>query len=447
MTRQEYDKLKAEIDRHMELYYNQDAPEISDYEYDQLMQSLKQAEKEHPEWIGPDSPTQKVGGTVKREAGIKVTHNVPMLSIQDVFTKEEVTAWIDKVHERHPEATFSVECKIDGVSLTLRYEGADGRMRLALAETRGDGLIGEDVTANALVIPDIPKEIDLPFGYLELRGEVYMSHEDFERFNEEQEAAGKKAAANPRNLAAGTLRLLNPYLTKKRGLRIFIFNVQDGPADFMESHVNALDNLSRQGVPVVWHKACKTAEEVLSTIDEIGELRGSLPFDLDGAVVKVDHTLWRQDFPAGSKYSAGHIAYKYPPEERIVVMDNIIADVGRTGKLTFVGQVHDRGTGKPARLCGTNVSNVTLHNQDYIQEMKIGIGGEYRIFKSGEIIPKLNGCVKEPNQVYRAPENCPICGQKLYREPDTADIRCLNLSCPAQVKRTIAYFVSRDAMN
>ena len=448
MTFEEYQALKQKIDYHMDRYYNQDAPEISDYEYDQLMLSLKAAEKEHPEWITPDSPSQKIGGTAKREAGVKVTHDVPMLSIEDVFTKEDVSAWVSKVHDLHPDALFSVEAKIDGLSMSLRYEqGEDGLLHLVLAETRGDGLIGEDVTANALVIPDVKQTIDLPYAALELRGEVYMSLEDFERYNKEQEEQDKKPAANPRNLAAGTLRQLDPAITRKRGLHMFIFNVQRGPEEILAHHDAALSLLAEKGVPTVWHKNCKTAEEVLATIDEIGDLRETLDYDLDGAVVKIDQTAYRNDFPAGAKYSSGHIAYKYPPEERIVTMDEIQVDVGRTGKLTFTGIFHDSETGKPARLCGTNVSRATLHNQDYIREMKIGIGGGYRLFKSGEIIPKLNGCVKEPEEVFQAPDRCPVCGQPLVREEDTADIRCVNPSCPAQLTRTIAYFCSRDCMN
>ena len=449
MNREEYIKLQQTINYHMDRYYNQDAPEISDFEYDQLMTSLKEAEKEHPEWITPDSPTQKIGGDAKREAGVKVTHNVPMLSIEDVFNPEDVEAWVDKVHQLHPQAAFSVEEKIDGLSMTLRYTHSEvsGKLELTLAETRGNGLIGEDVTANARMIPDVKTTIDLPYEYLELRGEVYMSLEAFEAFNEKQEAAGKKLAANPRNLAAGTLRQLDPKVTRDRKLRMFVFNVQDGPAEFMESHDKAMDILAAAGVPVVAHYNCVTREEVVAAINRIGESRGELEHDIDGAVVKLDYTPWRNEFPAGSKYSAGHIAYKYPPEERVVTMDEIICDVGRTGKLTFTGVFHDSETGKPARLCGTFVSRATLHNQDYINDMHIGIGGEYKLFKSGEIIPKLNGCVKDPEVIYKAPDKCPVCGSHLIREEDTADIRCINPTCPAQITRMIAYFSSRDAMN
>ncbi len=450
MTKLEYVNLKQTIDYHMDKYYNQDAPEISDYEYDQMMLAIKTAEKEHPEWIDETSPTQKIGGTVKREAGVKVTHEVPMLSIEDVFSKEEVKAWIDKVKNIYPDCLFSVETKIDGLSLGLRYERReDNKLHLTLAETRGDGQIGEDVTANARVIPDICQTIDLPYESLQLRGEVYMTHEAFDKFNKEQERLEKKPAANPRNLAAGTLRQLDTSITKERGLNMFVFNVQDGPTEILERHGKALDLLQSKGVSTVYHETCSNAEEIINVIDKIADMRGDLFYDIDGVVIKIDETSLRNEFPStsGSKYTPGHIAYKYPPEERVVTMDEILVDVGRTGKLTFTGVFHDSKTGKPARLCGTSVSRATLHNQDYINDMSVGIGGEYKLYKSGEIIPKLNGCVTKPQSVFKAPLACPVCGEKLIREEDTADIRCVNPSCPTQLSRTIAYFASLNCMN
>lgn len=447
MNINEYNTLKETIKYHMDRYYNQDEPEISDYEYDQLMIQLKAAEKEHPEWITPDSPSQIIGGTAKREAGVKVTHDVPMLSIEDVFSKEDVIAWVDKIKAIHPECTFSVETKIDGLSMTLRYEkGENGKLGLTLAETRGDGLVGEDVTENALVIPDVKRYIELPYDSLQLRGEVYMSHEDFEKFNDAQEKAGKKLAANPRNLAAGTLRQLDSAITKKRGLRMFVFNVQQGPDELMGSHCEGMNILESNGIPVVFHRACSTADEIIQAIDEIAEMRSDLEYDIDGAVVKIDQIQYRDDFPAGSKYSSGHIAYKYPPEERVVVMDDILVDVGRTGKLTFTGIFHDKETGKTAKLCGTNVSKATLHNQEYINDMTIGIGGSYKVFKSGEIIPKLNGCVDKPVKVFKAPDRCPICGSFLVKE-NAVDIVCENPYCAAQRLRNISYFTSLNCMN
>lgn len=449
MTYEEYQELSSRINYHMDLYYNQNRNEISDYEYDQLMQQLKAAEKEHPEWVTPDSPSQKIGGSAKREAGVKVTHRVPMLSIEDVFDINEVRAYVAKVHAMHPDASFSVERKIDGLSMTLRYEHSDedGNLHLALAETRGDGHIGEDVTLNARVIPDVKEVIELPFDYLELRGEVYMSHDDFFKYNDEMEAVGKKPAANPRNLAAGTLRQLDPKVTAERGLRMFIFNVQDGPADFMASQTSALAELNDNGVPVVFHKKCTTADEVVDVINEIGSTRDGLPFDIDGAVVKIDQVAYRADFPAGAKYSAGHIAFKYPPEEKRVRMDEIEETVGRTGKIGFIGHISDEKTGKPVRLNGTNVSRVTLHNQDYINENHIGIGGIYLLKKSGDIIPKISGTVKDPETVFKISDTCPVCGHPLMKEEDTADYYCVNPSCPSQLVRTLSYFTSRGCMD
>lgn len=449
MHKDEYYALIELIEYHMNLYYNEDESEISDYEYDQLMIKLKAAEKEHPEWVTPNSPSQKVGGTVKREADVKVTHDVPMLSIEDVFTKEDVVAWVNKVQNIYPDSTFSVEQKIDGASVNLKYERneKDGKLHLVLGASRGTGSEGIDITANVLVIQDVKKIINLPYDSLQLRGEVYMSHEDFDRYNQLQEINGGKLAANPRNLAAGTLRQLDSAITKKRGLRMSIFNIQQGPEELMKNHVESLDLLAKKKIPVVYHEHCKTAQEVLEAIDNIAEMRGSLNYDIDGAVIKINEVKYRADFPSGSKNSSGHIAYKYPPEEKVVVIDEIEVNVGRTGKLTFTGIFHDIETGKPAKLCGTSVSRATLHNQDYINEMKIGIGGAYKLYKSGEIIPRLNGCVYEPNLVFVAPKNCPVCGSVLVREEDTADIRCENSSCPAQRSRTIAYFASIHCMN
>lgn len=436
----QYEALVEKINYHMDRYYNQDEPEITDFEYDQLMLQLKEMEKAHPEWIAPDSPTQKIGGTTKREAGVEVVHNVPMLSIQDVFTKEDVISWVNEVKALHPDAKFSVEKKIDGLSMSLRYQ--DGR--LILAETRGNGLVGEDVTANALVIPDVQKNIDVP-GYVELRGEVYMSHEDFERFNEMQENAGKKTAANPRNLAAGTLRQLDSSVVKERGLMMFVFNVQDANGngiDLMKSHVGGLEYLKEKGIAIVPHKLCENADEILAEIDEIGESRGELPFDIDGAVVKIDNIEYRNDFPAGSKYSAGHIAYKYPPEEKEVVIDEIEVNVGRTGKMTFRAIFKE-----PVRLCGTSVQKATLHNADFIQKLGVSEGCKAICRKQGEIIPAIVRVTQKTVNEYVAPTVCPVCGQHLYKDEDTCDIYCFNPSCPAQLKRTISYFAGKDAMD
>ena len=446
MELKEYKELIDTIDYHMNRYYNLNEPEISDYDYDQLMLKLKAAEKEHPEWVTPDSPSQKIGGVAMREAGVKVTHDVPMLSIEDVFDKADVVAWVDKVKAVHSDAKFSVEAKIDGLSMTLRYEkDSMGKLKLSLAETRGDGLIGEDVTANALVIPDVKQYLDLPYENLQLRGEVYMSHEDFDRFNSEQELKGAKLAANPRNLAAGTLRQLDANITKERGLKMFVFNVQQGPEELTVSHCDGMDLLTDAGVPTVFHKKCTTAEEILGVIDEIGELRGTLPFDIDGAVVKIDQVAYRNDFSTSAKYTNGHIAYKYPPEEKETKLLDVELSVGRTGR------VNPTAIFEPIRLCGTTVSRATLHNQDFIDDLDIGIGDTIVVYKSGEIIPKVKEVLhsKRPDGVstYKIPNVCPVCGGVVSRDADTADMKCTNPSCPAQLVRHIINFVSRDAMD
>ena len=272
MTFETYQELIDQINYHMDLYYNQDKTEISDYEYDRLMQQLKAAEAEHPDWVRPDSPSQKIGGTTKREAGVKVEHNVPMLSIEDVFDFQSVIDWVKKVQEMHPDAIFSVEQKIDGLSMTLRYR----KGRLELAETRGDGHIGEDVTQNARAIPQVPDKLPITDPYLELRGEVYMTRDRFEAYNARQEKDEKPLAANPRNLAAGTLRQLDPGITAKRGLALFIFNVQDGEPHFMRSQLDNLDRLSAMGLPVTYHKRADNAKEVIAAIEEIGKMRDQL---------------------------------------------------------------------------------------------------------------------------------------------------------------------------
>ncbi len=439
-VKERIEELRRIIAYHNDRYYNQDDPEITDYEYDQLSLELRRLEREHPEYAEADSPTQKIGGTAKREAGVEVVHHVPMLSIQDVFSREEVEAWAREVLSMHPDAEFSVEEKIDGLSMTLRYE--DGR--LTMAETRGDGLVGEDVTQNALVIPDVRQEISAE-GYLEVRGEVYMSHADFEAFNAKQEEAGKKLAANPRNLAAGTLRQLDSAVVKERGLRMFVFNIQDardGGRDWMTRHGAGMDALAELGVAAVPHRICRTVEEIMAEIDRIGESRGDLPYDIDGAVVKIDQIAYRNDFPAGSKYSAGHIAYKYPPEEKEVTIQKVEVDVGRTGKLTFRALFEE-----PVRLCGTNVQRATLHNIDYIRNLGIDEGCRAICRKQGEIIPAIIAVTRSTGTVFAPPERCPNCGHELIREEGTSDIYCVNPSCPAQLKRTVGYFAGRDAMD
>lgn len=448
-----YEELKRLIDYHADLYYNQDESEISDAEYDKLMQELIAIEKAHPELITISSPSQKIGGVAKREAGVKITHDISMLSIKDVFNKEDVREWIRKVLEKHPDATFSVEIKIDGLSLTIRYKEENGCLKFYLAETRGNGIIGEDVTLNALEIPDIKQAIYLSNKEeLQLRGEVYMSRKDFEEFNKIQEKLGEKLAKNPRNLASGTLRQLDPSIVRERKLKMFIFNVQKGSDYWMEDHIRNLTLLEKLGIPVVPHKHCKTEEEVLAAIDEIAALRKTLDFDIDGAVVKINEIAYRNDFPAGNKYSSGHIAYKYPQETVNVTIDKIEVAVGRTGKTSYTAIIHDTETGQPAQVCGTSVSRVTVNNPDYIKMMKIGIGGQYGLIKSGEIIPKLVSVIKSPKKLFDIPDVCPVCGSKLVNHKsvdgtNSVDLYCENPNCSAQIVNKIAYFAGRDQMN
>ncbi|WP_022752830.1 NAD-dependent DNA ligase LigA [Butyrivibrio fibrisolvens] len=437
---QEYNKLCETIKYHMDRYYNQDAPEISDYEYDQLMLQLKAVEKEHPELISKDSPTRIIGGSAKRTAGVTVEHDVPMLSIQDVFSKEEVLEWVHDVRAMHPDVRFCVEHKIDGLSMSIRYENG----KLTLAETRGDGLIGEDVTSNALVIPDVVRSISSEFNSLEVRGEVYMSHEDFDKTNRIQEAHGKKTFANPRNCAAGTLRQLDSGMVRERGLSMFIFNIQRSDPQ-IASHSEGLEKMKALKMAVVPSAVCVTDDEILAQIDAIGESRGSLPYDIDGAVIKIDQIAYRDDFPAGSKYSSGHIAYKYPPEEKEAVIKDIELSVGMTGR------VNPTAVFSEVRLCGTTVSRATLHNQDFIDNLGIGIGRTVLVYKSGEIIPKIRSVVASKNPAdsvtFKIPDVCPVCGGKVVREPDTADMICTNDDCPAKLERRIINFVGRDAMD
>ena len=436
----EYKNLCEQIKYHMDRYYNQDTPEISDYEYDQLMLRLKDIEKNNPEIIAKDSPTQIIGGTAKREAGVTVEHNVPMLSIQDVCTKEEVLDWVHEVRALHPDARFDVEQKIDGLSMSIRYENGN----LVLAETRGDGLVGEDVTANALVIPDVVKKLKNAYGYLELRGEVYMSHKSFDAVNARQELLGKKVFANPRNCAAGTLRQLDSKMVKERGLSMYIFNIQSGDDELMRSHHEGLSKLAAEdGIKTAPSVLCTTDEEILAQIDAIGEARGDLEYDIDGAVIKIDQVEYRNDFPAGSKYSAGHIAYKYPPEEKETTITDIELSVGMTGR------VNPTAIFTPIRLCGTTVSRATLHNQDFIDNLGINIGKKVLVYKSGEIIPKIKAVVddKDKDSVYKIPDKCPVCGAPVVREADTADMKCTGDDCRAKLERRIINFVQRDAMD
>lgn len=435
------EELRTQIEYHNNLYYNQDAPELSDYEYDLLTRELRALEKEYPDLITKDSPTQKVGGKAKREAGVLIHHNVPMLSLQDVFSKEEVLEFVGKMREELDNPRFSVELKIDGLSLALRYENGE----LTKGITRGDGLIGEDVTENAKVIQNVKKKLKEKLPYLEVRGEVYMTKEDFEHTNEMQELLNKKTFANPRNCAAGTLRQLDSAVVKERGLSVFVFNVQSVTGMEFESHSESLDWLKKQGIPVVEHMVCETEEEVWDAITKIGEMRGELPFDIDGAVVKLDNLSDRVQLGATSKVPKWAVAYKYPPEEKQSKLLNIELSVGRTGR------INPTAIFEPVQLCGTKVERATLHNQDFIDDLDICIGDTIVVYKSGEIIPKIKSVVKEKRPAgavrFQIAPVCPVCGAPAVREENTADIRCTGSNCPAQLIQHIINFVGRDAMD
>ncbi len=444
MTPEEQIKeLRDKINYHSDRYYNQDNPEISDYEFDMLMQQLKKLEKEHPELVTKDSPTQHVGGTAKRTAGVLVRHNVPMLSLQDVFSKEEVVDFVEQMKEQLDDPEFVVEYKIDGLSMALRYENGE----LVLALTRGDGVnFGEDVTANAKVIPDVKKKLKDQPEYLEIRGEVYMKNEDFDRVNEQQELLGKKIFANPRNCAAGTLRQLDSRVTKERKLSMFVFNIQQIRGMEIATHTQGYEFLKKQGIPIIEdYKVCKTADEVWDAITAIGENRGNLGYDIDGAVIKINRYSDRELLGNTSKVPKWAIAYKYPPEEKETKLLDIELSVGRTGRITPTAVF------EPVRLCGTSVSRATLHNQDFIDDLDVGIGDTIVVYKSGEIIPKVKEVRKEKRpegwKHFVIPDVCPVCGAKTEREKDTADIKCTSPNCPAQLERHIINFVGRDAMD
>ena len=441
--KEEVKALRQQIEYHSNRYYNMDAPEITDYEYDMLMQRLKQIEKEHPELIDASSPTQKVGGSAKREAGVLVRHNVPMLSLQDVFSKEEVLEFVREMQEKldHPE--FVVEYKIDGLSMSLRYEQG----KLVLAETRGDGInFGEDVTANAKVIEDVKTSFKDAPEYLEIRGEVYMTEAAFSHVNETQELLGKKTFANPRNCAAGTLRQLDSKVVKERHLSMFIFNLQQVTGREFATHTEAYAYMKSQKIPVIEdYRVCHTGEEVWDAICAIGEKRGELAYDIDGAVVKINRYADRELLGNTSKVPRWAVAYKYPPEEKETKLLDIELSVGRTGRITPTAIF------EPIRLCGTSVSRATLHNQDFINDLDIAIGDTIVVYKSGEIIPKVKEVLHEKRpegaHTFVIPDVCPVCGAPTYREENTADIKCSSATCPAQLERHIINFVGRDAMD
>lgn len=437
--KKELDKLRKEIEYHNKLYYEQDEPEISDYEYDKLTQRLRQLEKEHPELVTKNSPSQVVGGKTKN-IFTQVVHDVQMQSLQDVFSLEDVEGFVDKVKEEFGEKTdFCVETKIDGLSVSLEYENGI----LVRGSTRGDGFVGEDVTPNIKMIKDIPQRLNTD-DTIEVRGEVYLPRKEFESINEKLLSQNKQQLSNPRNAAAGTLRQLDSNLVKERNLSIFVFNVQKGMS--FERHSESLDYLDKAGMKTISLRfICKTKEEVINAINKIGNMRDELEYDIDGAVVKVNNLLIRQEMGQTVKVPKWAVAYKYPPEQRETKVLDIVLQVGRTGQVTPVVIL------EPVRVAGSIISKTTLHNFDFMQEKDIRIGDTVVIQKAGDVIPEVYKVLKEKRdgsqKSFVIPKVCPVCGEELEKEGEEVALRCTNSECPAQTYRSITHFVSRDCMD
>lgn len=442
------DKLIAEkrikelvelINYHNELYYNRDNPEIDDFEYDKLMRELENLEQEFPEFAKPDSPTNRVGGSAGEKFS-PVTHAVPMESLHDSFSHDELRQFDKRVKEAAPEARYVVEPKFDGLSVSCEYRNGV----FVRGSTRGDGVTGEDVTSNLLTIKNLPKRIENAPDFLEVRGEVYMSVESFQRLVEQQEENEEKTFKNPRNAAAGSLRQKDSRITAQRDLSIFIFNIQQIEGKEIRSHKESLDYLKTLGFPVAdFYSVFSNIDDVIDEIERIGELRGSLPYGIDGAVVKVDDYAVRDMLGSTAKFPKWAEAYKYPPEEKDTKLLKIEVNVGRTGVLTPVAVF------EPVSLAGTTVSRAVLHNADFIKEKNIRVGDVVTVRKAGEIIPEVLG-VKEhcpESQEFVFPKNCPSCGSEVLREEGEAAYRCTNTDCPAQLIRHLIHFVSRDAMD
>ncbi len=437
------DYLRKELERHNKLYYENDAPEISDFEYDAMLRELEELEAQYPIYATPDSPTKHVGGRVNEKFS-KVTHKNLMKSLGDIFSQEEVFEFCKRVRSSigEQELSFVVERKIDGLSVSVEYENG----KLVRASTRGDGAVGEDITENALTIKNLPKSIDPSIPYLEVRGEVYMPFEVFLRVNEQAELEGEKTFANPRNAAAGSLRQLNSKITAERELSIFVFNIQEIQGREFSSHAETLRFLSSLGFEASpGFIECKTDEEIWAAIEEIGESRGTLSYGIDGAVIKVNEIPLRTMLGETAKIPRWAIAYKYPPEEKKTRLLSVEVTVGRTGKLTPVAIL------EPVHLAGTTVSKATLNNADFIAEKDVRIGDMVVVRKAGEIIPEIVSVdvSQRPEGAvpYTMPEYCPACGEKVYRSETEAALRCLNEQCPAQAYRAMMHFVSKDAMN
>ena len=438
--RGEIKELREKLNENARLYYTLDASTMSDYEYDRLYRRLQELEAAHPEEITPDSPTQRVGDAVLNDFA-EVRHPVPLESLEDVFDGDEVKGFLSKVLETLPRAEYSVEPKVDGLSVALEYR--DGQFYQGA--TRGDGRVGEDVTGNLRTVRSIPKNLPEKLPRLIVRGEVYMARSVFDRINEELELEGKPLLANPRNAAAGSLRQKDPKVCAKRQLDIAVFNLQLVEGRSFATHSETLDYLREQGFPVIPHTVLRDPEEILEQIQKLGDNRMDFPYDIDGAVVKLNDLSDRSILGSTAKCPKWAVAYKYPPEQKESRVADIVVQVGRTGVLT------PKAVLEPVRLAGTTVTNATLHNQDYITEKDIRIGDMVVVQKAGEIIPEIVSVVKEKRpegtKPYHLPDKCPVCGAAVLRDPDGAAVRCTGAECPAQLLRNMIHFASRDAMD
>ena len=437
---QEILELRKELNQANFEYYVKDDPTMSDYDYDHKLRRLEELEGAHPELVTPDSPTQRVGGKAL-ESFTQVTHRVPLESLQDVFDFDELRAFDQRVRGVEPKVSYSVEPKVDGLSVALEYQ--DGQF--VRGATRGDGLVGEDVTENLKTVKSIPLSIPNVPGTLIVRGEVYMPKKVFHALNEEREKRGEALFANPRNAAAGSLRQLDPKIAAQRRLDIAVFNIQWAENEDFHSHTQGINYLADKGFKVIPHVICSSIEEAVAQVQAIGEGRENYPFDIDGAVIKVDDLAQRQTLGSTAKFPRWAAAYKYPPEVKPSRLTDIVIQVGRTGVLT------PKAVLEPVRLAGTTVTNATLHNQDFITEKDIRIGDTVLVRKAGEIIPEVLSVVMEKRPAdavpYCFPEVCPECGAPVARDEDGAHIRCTGAECPAQLLRNLAHFASRDAMD
>ncbi len=431
-------ELRDLLNYHSHKYYVEDDPEIGDYEYDMFQRELAEIEKEYPELITPDSPTQRVGGSAEGMFE-PVVHTVPLESLQDAFSIEEVRAFDDRVRAVFADAEFVVEPKIDGLSVALEYENGV----FVRGSTRGDGNVGEDVTANLRTVNSIPLRLKKNVT-IEVRGEVYMPKKVFGALVEEQEENGEKAFKNPRNAAAGSLRQKNPQITATRKLDIFVFNIQRFDGNEITGHKQSIDFLKELGFKTVpFCNKFSNIDGVIGELERIGELRSSLPFDIDGAVIKTDSFAQRTEIGSTAKFPRWALAFKYPPEEKETTLIDIEVAVGRTGVLTPTAVF------EPVLVAGSTVSRATLHNQDFIDEKDIRLGDRVVIRKAGDIIPEVIKVVShaENSEKYTLPAVCPSCGANIIREEDEAAVRCVNPECPAQLLRNLIHFCSRDAMD